>query len=455
MSHLLSRRHLLARSGAVAVGAAAPTKRKTRWQSPIVTSVKAYGATGNGKTDDAAAINRAIGATPYGGTVWFPAGTYSVGSTIRLEQGRRYVGGNAFGSIIQQAPGANLSAVVASAGYVKAAKALDDGVTIEDLMIQGASDRNTRGHCLVLMTWRSFVNNVMIAGAPESGIVLSDVNGAGRLPQGSAIENRIENCSVEFCKQYGIWVMDHNFSGKVTDGYLLNNVVESNLGPYGIRIDRAAGWFIENNHVYDSLQSAYRLNQAWCTYFAFNEVDTFGLAGDAGRYRGFEVNWLLVDGRPSVMLGNISATASQRYPHSQFIHYDIRGNNPGVARVTLIANIAHNDAELYPASDSAPRATNSVAYRFQADPQGELQVTDIANRSDGIGVVRSLPTGQGTVTFVDDYLNLSDITGKGDILAGTGPAQVGRLPLGEDGDVLVVDRSTPTGMRWANPRTLQ
>lgn len=47
----------------------------------IVFDVKAYGATGNGTTDDTAAIQSAIDAchtTAGGGTVWFPAGTYKI-----------------------------------------------------------------------------------------------------------------------------------------------------------------------------------------------------------------------------------------------------------------------------------------------------------------------------------------------------------------------------------------
>ncbi len=46
---------------------------------PLIFDVRAYGATGDGKTPDTAAINRAITAAVAagGGTVWFPAGTYA------------------------------------------------------------------------------------------------------------------------------------------------------------------------------------------------------------------------------------------------------------------------------------------------------------------------------------------------------------------------------------------
>ncbi|MHB1922519.1 MAG: glycosyl hydrolase family 28-related protein, partial [Chitinophagaceae bacterium] len=59
-------------------------------------NVRDYGAKGNGKSNDAPSINRAIDAAAAsgGGTVYFPAGTYLSGSihlksniTLYLDQG--------------------------------------------------------------------------------------------------------------------------------------------------------------------------------------------------------------------------------------------------------------------------------------------------------------------------------------------------------------------------------
>ena len=69
-----------------------------------VYSVRAYGATGDGKTVDTAAINKAIdaAATAGGGTVEFPAGTYLSFSirlkshiTLHLDQGSTIVAATA------------------------------------------------------------------------------------------------------------------------------------------------------------------------------------------------------------------------------------------------------------------------------------------------------------------------------------------------------------------------
>jgi hypothetical protein len=51
-------------------------------------SVKSFGAEGDGIADDAHAIQRALNATTGGRTLWFPAGTYRIGSTLQLGMGR-------------------------------------------------------------------------------------------------------------------------------------------------------------------------------------------------------------------------------------------------------------------------------------------------------------------------------------------------------------------------------
>jgi polygalacturonase len=77
----------LAASAVSAIPAmAAPKKAATSVLSPIFFDVRTYGATGDGKTVDSPAINKAIeaAAAAGGGTVIFPAGTY-VCFSIRLK----------------------------------------------------------------------------------------------------------------------------------------------------------------------------------------------------------------------------------------------------------------------------------------------------------------------------------------------------------------------------------
>jgi Pectate lyase superfamily protein len=62
----------------------------TNWTNQNLTvSVQAYGATGNGSTDDTTAIQNAITAVVNagGGTVFFPPGNYKISSTLNVQGG--------------------------------------------------------------------------------------------------------------------------------------------------------------------------------------------------------------------------------------------------------------------------------------------------------------------------------------------------------------------------------
>src|SRR5581483_5711995 len=86
---LMQRRNLLKLSplalGSAAVGRTAPAQSPQSVAAEGFFNVRSYGATGDGKTVDTPAINKAIEtvAAAGGGTLFFPAGTYMC-FTIRL-----------------------------------------------------------------------------------------------------------------------------------------------------------------------------------------------------------------------------------------------------------------------------------------------------------------------------------------------------------------------------------
>lgn len=90
-----------------------------------VYNVKAYGAVGDGVTDDRAAIQAAIDACP-AGIVYFPSGNYSVSGTVFIKPGISLWGNSMFTSnLIASANGVNI------VGYI--APALASGFDIRDL----------------------------------------------------------------------------------------------------------------------------------------------------------------------------------------------------------------------------------------------------------------------------------------------------------------------------------
>jgi Pectate lyase superfamily protein len=393
----LSRRGLL---GSLAASAASPrVTTKATLTSDLVThpqsgsgtytSVRTFGATGDGKSDDTHAIRTAIAATPRGGTLFFPPGTYVVSQTIVLRSNSTYLGSNNNASIIQQKDHANLVAVLADENFAESLSTTSGNIQIQDLGIDGNSGANKTGHGIVLMSHRANVRHVMVSNTPESGIVLSDKNLQNRVCKDNAIENRIEDSTVVSPGEYGVWIIDTNSSGRVTDGYLLNNVVANCVGQFAMRIERAAGWFIANNHVYHNSRNGIYLAHLAGTFFSCNEVDKFGLTSTPpASYTGIQVQYAMGRFRPSVFVGNLCATTEGSYPQNSFTYYDLDGDQFGESQIVLLGNSAFNDP--VGSHPQAGRAASSIAYTYNTQHGGNLNISDTGTNL-GVGTVQNVP----------------------------------------------------------------
>jgi hypothetical protein len=81
------------------------TKAHNRMIEGASVNVKDYGATGDGVTDDYVAILAALDSMPNGGMLYFPPGTYSVGTALPLRHGINYYGDNPQVTILKAAAG--------------------------------------------------------------------------------------------------------------------------------------------------------------------------------------------------------------------------------------------------------------------------------------------------------------------------------------------------------------
>ena len=80
--------HKAAQATSISESAGAPFVKK----GDLVVNVKDYGARGDGVTDDTAAIQAALDATPVGSTTFFPNGNYKATATLTRRRGRRIQG---------------------------------------------------------------------------------------------------------------------------------------------------------------------------------------------------------------------------------------------------------------------------------------------------------------------------------------------------------------------------
>lgn len=140
-----------------------------RGQNLGIYSVTIYGATGDGTTNDRAAIQAAIDAVPStGGIVWFPAGTYVITTALTLKSGVTLAGVGVDASIIKQT-----SAGADALGGVDV-----HTLTIRNLQIQGPASGTGNGLVLTRSVQANVryirLDNIYVRQFGNDGIAISN-----------------------------------------------------------------------------------------------------------------------------------------------------------------------------------------------------------------------------------------------------------------------------------------
>ena len=162
-------------------------------QGAQLLSVKdmAYGAMGDGITDDTAAIQAAVNAAGSTKLCYFPAGTYIISSPITLISGGSYIGAG-WSSIIKQANGANQTRLL------QWPSGTNSNCLMADLMIDGNRTNNTGATTYGLygfaLQYSSFRN-----------VRVQQVNGDGWRLDGASggFANTTSTVHMENCWAYG------------------------------------------------------------------------------------------------------------------------------------------------------------------------------------------------------------------------------------------------------------
>lgn len=123
-------------------GANAKVKIADEGGSGSVNNVKDFGATGDGTTDDSAAIQSALDLQ---GQVYIPAGTYLINTTLRIKSNTKLYGDGVEATILKEGgdgttlPGMNVS-ILENQAYVDDDPAGNDSMHIENIAFHGQRD---------------------------------------------------------------------------------------------------------------------------------------------------------------------------------------------------------------------------------------------------------------------------------------------------------------------------
>jgi len=220
----------------------------------FVTSVKTFGATGNGTTDDTAAINAALVAANAagGGIVVMPWGTYLVSGTISIPPYVQLVGQVAV-SLNLNTPPATTSRIVAAAGWAPSSStgivsimsktpggwAVNSAAAgLKQIYIDGSLNSNTnlQGINLVGPVYDVHLEDVFVFTAPHNGITASGQTESGITPT-YPYHARFDRVNVVSAGNYGFNITnftDSTFNnclafGNTSNGWTINNCSNTEL----------------------------------------------------------------------------------------------------------------------------------------------------------------------------------------------------------------------------------
>jgi hypothetical protein len=305
---------------------------------PFLLSAQEPGQTimviGTDSPADADAINSAIAQSPEGAEIVF-RGRFLLTRPIRLLGNRSYRGESRTGTVLKQADGANLPALMASAGYLDNQPWTGTPIAIRHLTLYGNRDKNTESQTvgLALRSWLSVVEDVQIAHMRGDGLLITSLSLDGTGLKTTQVNGRVANCFIEHCGGHGVHVQDPGNS--VTDWILSDNWIASSAKD-AIHLDNAAGWFVERNHVYGVGHHAIYAHRLWSSSICNNYIEGFGESDEAGTWCGIWAS--LQDGPPSTIAHNrIFNSASERQPESEYRYISLTVNY-GSGLAVLVAN---------------------------------------------------------------------------------------------------------------------
>ncbi len=285
-----------------------------------------------GKTSDTSALNTAIASSNAGDQVRIH-GSCLINQTIVLLGDRSYLGDSRTGTVIRQANGSNLPAMLASDSWNADTTYTGGPIRIGDVTLDGNGRSNSGTNVLVIRSWLTVIEDLQVENAPADGIQITNLSKNGVALTTTQVNGRISNCLVTNSGGTGIHIVDTGNS--VTDWDLLDSWVAYS-GQSAIYMDNAAGWKIRGNHVYGIQQHALYANACFATSIDTNYIEDFGGAGGDNTWYGIACT--VQGGAASVISGNRVFMLEKEAASSRYVYIGVPQVNYGTGEVNVVGN---------------------------------------------------------------------------------------------------------------------
>ncbi len=285
------------------------------------------------KGEDAPRLNEAIRASRPGDRVQIH-GTCLLRETVILRGNRAYEGDSRTGTILRQAAHANLPALLASDVWSTDRSYTGQPIRLEHLTIDGNKGENSSANGLVVRSWQTVLEDLLVENTPGDGIQVTDLSRNGVALKTTQVNGRISNVFVTGSGGDGIHVVDTGNS--VTDWNLLDSWVAYS-GKSAINLENAAGWTVRGNHVYGVQQNALYANRCFATAIDQNYIEDFGGAG--GSETWFGIACTVQGGAASVISGNRVFMFAPEVSSARFVYIGVPAVNYGTGQISVTGNV--------------------------------------------------------------------------------------------------------------------
>jgi len=319
---------------------------------PLFYDPRFYGAVGNGTTDDTAAILAAITAMPVGATLDLSHApvSYVVNQTINFKSGCQYIGkAPTYPAKIRSAavptqpdiivkPGTSLATVISDGVWTGSASTpvASSGILIRGLCIDGTNIAGGTGNGITLLSQASTAEYCEVNNVPGIAVLFTNTNSAGHTTESSPSVATQDECGIYGCRigspgVSGIVIQYTTPGGTITDGYIINNIIDMNFSGTGVAmvVQNGADWRVEGNHIYAAPLGAYQLHDFSQGTIAWNRADNWGQnSAAATTYIGFDIT-VAPFGRTSIVGNRCYTKEAAGAGAGNFLYYQLGPNGNG------------------------------------------------------------------------------------------------------------------------------
>jgi hypothetical protein len=246
------------------------------------------------------------------------------------------------------------------------------------MTLNANSQNNTGTTALVIRSWLTTIDDLLVEYAPVDGIQFTNKSQNGTALTNTMVNSHVSNVFIANSGANGFHVVDSGNS--VTDSDFEDSWIGAS-GQSAITMDNAAGWKIIGNHLYGVQENAIFASRCYGTSIESNYIEDFG---DAGGTTYYGIACTLQGGVGSVIANNkVFMFATEK--SGTFIYIGIPYVNSGVGILNVLDNVI-----------VGANTSNDTGLSYL--PGGWTILVQSSNNVNDVHTVRVLGTGTTVIT---------------------------------------------------------